>query len=516
MSRHEYRTVFISDTHLGSRGCQAEELAAFLDRVQCDTLYLVGDFIDFWNLRGRTYWPDTCNVILRRLLLMVEEGTRVIFIPGNHDEAARPYVGFQFGGVEIKMDDVHETADGRRLFITHGDLYDMVVKNFRLLSMVGGFAYETLIRVNRWYNTWRRWRGLPKSSFSQTIKLKVKGACKFISAFEETLKREAAERGFHGVVCGHVHKPELRERTEEGVQYFNCGDWIEHCSALVEHHNGSMELIYAADVLAAPAPAPLVEKPAIGSPVRRPGRTPAVPVPAIVAANVPGRFAAGAASLGGVNAAHVPVHRDRGFVRPAAAAAIAAVTPTASVVATSVSINGPMSANGHAAARHAIHAMASSVDATAGARPSSAVVSTEQRGDNAFHLEDWMANMPVTAPDGSPLAVASGRHVMTVADMFDTLTSTSTSSIAAAIAHAGHGIGYANGHGHGSTNGNGHGHSNGSGVASNGHSHGHAAAANGHAHGGNGHGNGAAARATRVHRRWAEDDEHERELAHVW
>jgi UDP-2,3-diacylglucosamine pyrophosphatase LpxH len=248
MSRVKYRTVWISDTHLGSRGAQAPELARFLKRIDCERLYLVGDIIDFYRLKNRSRWPKCHNDVVRRLLKLIKRGTEVIFIPGNHDEALRQYVGMNFGGIHIRMNAVHECADGRKLLVTHGDQFDLVVKHSRLLSLIGATAYEWLLLLNRQYNRFRRWRGLPYRSLSQFIKLKVKRACVYVSRFEETIIKEAGDRGMDGVVCGHIHKPEFSER-DGGIQYFNCGDWIECCTALVEYQNGEMELIQSHEFL---------------------------------------------------------------------------------------------------------------------------------------------------------------------------------------------------------------------------------------------------------------------------
>jgi UDP-2,3-diacylglucosamine pyrophosphatase LpxH len=242
-----YRTIFISDTHLGSRGCQARDLVRFLSAVQCETLYLVGDIIDLWRLKSRWYWPAEHNQVVQRILQMVREGTCIIYIPGNHDEAARQYSELEFGGVRILPQAVHETARGQKLLITHGDQYDLVVKHSRLLSLLGSAAYEWLIAINRIYNTIRRWRGKPYWSLSKFMKQKVKSACTFISRFEEALIREARHRGLCGVVCGHIHKPEEKIDT---IRYYNCGDWVESCTAVVEYHDGMMEVIEALPAIA--------------------------------------------------------------------------------------------------------------------------------------------------------------------------------------------------------------------------------------------------------------------------
>lgn len=236
------RTIWISDTHLGSKGARAEELARFLKHVRCDQLYLVGDIIDCWRLRSRWYWPAAHNDVIRRILKHASRGTEVVYVPGNHDDAARQFVNMSFGGVAIKPHTTHTTADGKKLFVTHGDQYDLVVQHSRLLALLGSVAYETLLKLNRYYNTGRRAMGLPYASLSQAIKLKVKRACTFISNFETILAEQAQKRGMDGVVCGHIHKAEQREMPGS-IQYLNCGDWVESCSALVEHYDGTLEII---------------------------------------------------------------------------------------------------------------------------------------------------------------------------------------------------------------------------------------------------------------------------------
>ncbi len=236
-----YRTVFISDIHLGSYGSQARELSRFLKKLRCGKLYLVGDVIDMWRLRKRWWWPNEHNDIVRRILRLAKKGTQVIYIPGNHDEAARQYANLEFGGVRIMLSDLHQTADGRTLLVTHGDQFDLVVKHHPLLSALGGLAYEWLLRLNVLHNLGRKALGLKQWSLSYYIKMRVKRACTFISRYEETLMKEARRRHADGVVCGHIHKGECR--ADESPQYFNCGDWVESHTAMVEHHDGSMELI---------------------------------------------------------------------------------------------------------------------------------------------------------------------------------------------------------------------------------------------------------------------------------
>ena len=242
-----YRAVFISDLHLGSRGCQAELLSRFLKRIKCDRLYLVGDIIDGWRLKSKWYWPVEHNEVLRRILKHAKK-SRVIFLPGNHDEFARQFLGHEFGGVEVRPHAVHITADEKKLLVVHGDQFDLVVSHHPFLSSLGGLAYGWLIELNRHVNNVRRLFGRPNYSLSKKIKGRVKQACTFISRFEETLLKEARRRGLDGVVCGHIHQAEYRE--EEGGLYLNCGDWVESCTALVEHADGRIELIDAQAFLA--------------------------------------------------------------------------------------------------------------------------------------------------------------------------------------------------------------------------------------------------------------------------
>jgi UDP-2,3-diacylglucosamine pyrophosphatase LpxH len=243
----EYRTVFISDTHLGSRGSRSKELSTFLKHIRCERLYLVGDIIDLWVLKQRFHWPLMHNQVVRRILKQARRGTHVVYIPGNHDDSLRQYIGVDVGGVRVAKQAVHRTADGRSLLITHGDEFDLVVQHSKALSLVGAWAYEHLVAINRVVNSARAMFGYAPWSFSRTLKLKVKGACTFISNFETALVGEARRRGLDGVVCGHVHQPALRmvpgtDKDKECL-YANCGDWIEHPTALVEHADGRLELL---------------------------------------------------------------------------------------------------------------------------------------------------------------------------------------------------------------------------------------------------------------------------------
>ncbi|CAN7222872.1 UDP-2,3-diacylglucosamine diphosphatase [Rhizobacter sp. LjRoot28] len=239
--RARYRAVWISDLHLGTPGCQAGALLDFLKHVESDHLFLVGDIIDGWQLRRSWYWPQAHNDVVQKLLRKARKGTRVIFIPGNHDEFARRYVGHDFGGIEVAEDWVHETADGRRLWVMHGDLFDGVIQCAKWLAHVGDSLYEFTLKLNRYLNSLRARMGLPYWSLSKYLKLKVKRAVSYVGDFEAAVAREARKRGVQGVVCGHIHHAELRDI--DGILYANDGDWVESLTALVEHADGRLEIV---------------------------------------------------------------------------------------------------------------------------------------------------------------------------------------------------------------------------------------------------------------------------------
>lgn len=246
--RTRYRTIWISDIHLGTRGCNARMLKDFLDRTDSDTMYLVGDIIDGWRLKKRFYWPSTHNDIVWRIMKRAKRGTRVVYIPGNHDEMFRQFSGLNFGGVEIRRKAIHETADGRRLLVLHGDEFDTVMLAHRWLAFVGDALYGLMMRLNVVVNRVRQFFDMPYWSLSKMAKHKVKNAVEFISRYEEVVARAADNRGIDGVVCGHIHTAEIREIG--GVTYYNDGDWVEGCTALVEHFDGRMEILHWAEEMA--------------------------------------------------------------------------------------------------------------------------------------------------------------------------------------------------------------------------------------------------------------------------
>lgn len=249
--RRRYRTIWISDVHLGTRGCNDRMLIDFLDHVDSETLYLVGDIIDGWRMKKRYYWPERHNAIVRRIMKRAKRGAEVIYIPGNHDEMFRQFAGMNFGGVKIRKKAVHITADARRLLVLHGDEFDTVVMAHKWLAFLGDAAYGFLMRMNTSVNWVRRAFDLPYWSLSKHAKKKVKNAVEFISRFEEAVAHEAKLKKVDGVVCGHIHTAEERQFGE--IVYYNDGDWVESCTAMVEHFDGRLEILHWADEIAARA-----------------------------------------------------------------------------------------------------------------------------------------------------------------------------------------------------------------------------------------------------------------------
>jgi UDP-2,3-diacylglucosamine pyrophosphatase LpxH len=239
--RPAFRTVFVSDIHLGTSGCQAGALLDFLKHHPSEHLYLVGDIVDGWQLRRRWYWPQAHNDVVQKVLRRARKGCRVVFVPGNHDEFARQFAGHSFGGIEVVHETVHVTADGRRLWVLHGDAFDGVIQCAKWLAHVGDTLYEFTLRLNRHLNRLRGSMGLPYWSLSAYLKHKVKRALNYVTSFEQAVAHEAARRGHQGVVCGHIHRAEMREI--DGVLYCNDGDWVESRTALVEHLDGRLELV---------------------------------------------------------------------------------------------------------------------------------------------------------------------------------------------------------------------------------------------------------------------------------
>ena len=251
-TRH-FRTLFLSDVHLGSKAAQAEMLVDFLRVHDAEKIYLVGDIVDGWRLKRSWHWPQSHNDVVQKLLRKARKGAEIIYLPGNHDEFLRGFLGQHFGGVEVRRNDIHVTADGRRFLVMHGDEFDVVVHNARLLAYLGDWAYDAAIAINVVFNFARRKLGFPYWSISAWAKMKVKNAVNFIGTFEKALADEAARHGCEGVICGHIHHAQLTSHS--GIEYINTGDWVESCTAIAERHDGSFELIRwtdLADVAAKP------------------------------------------------------------------------------------------------------------------------------------------------------------------------------------------------------------------------------------------------------------------------
>ena len=241
MTTGRYRTIWLSDTHLGTRGCQAQALLEFLDEHDCEYLYLVGDIIDFWRLSRSSQWTQSHSDVVHRILAKARAGTIVTFVPGNHDEYLRRFCDLQLGNMMVTREAVHRAANGRLLLVVHGDEFDGITRYHRWLAVTGDVGYESLLVVNRWFNGVRRVLGLPYWSLSAYVKGRVKQAVSFATAFEEALAHEASRRGLHGVVCGHIHRAEMRMIGD--ILYCNTGDWVESCTALAENLDGRLELL---------------------------------------------------------------------------------------------------------------------------------------------------------------------------------------------------------------------------------------------------------------------------------
>jgi UDP-2,3-diacylglucosamine pyrophosphatase LpxH len=238
---NRYRAIFLSDIHLGTPGCKAEHLLDFLRHNESNELFLVGDIIDGWSLKSRFFWPQTHNDIVQKILRKARKGTRVLYIPGNHDEAARQFCGLRFGDVHICEEAEHQLLDGRRLWVVHGDIADGVIRHVKWLAHLGDALYDWLLWMNRHFNNLRARLGFGYWSLSQYLKYKVKNAVSFISDYERVLVREARRRGFQGVICGHIHHAEIR--VVDGALYVNDGDWVESLTALVETHEGELRIV---------------------------------------------------------------------------------------------------------------------------------------------------------------------------------------------------------------------------------------------------------------------------------
>lgn len=241
--KHHYPTIWLSDIHLGYRECKAEFLLDFLKSVSCDRLYLIGDVVDMWAMKRSFNWPQSHHQVLKKLIKIAQrEETRVIYIPGNHDEPCRDLVGHSILGVEIYREFIHQTADGRRFLLCHGDEFENAIRHSGLNRLLGDLSYDLLLWINRWGNRFRGWAGLPYWSLATYIKNRVDKARHTIEIFESEAAAEAGRRGLDGVICGHIHQPEIRKI--DGVLYCNDGDWTESCTALVEDEQGWLQLLH--------------------------------------------------------------------------------------------------------------------------------------------------------------------------------------------------------------------------------------------------------------------------------
>lgn len=256
--RYRFRSIWISDVHLGTRGCNSELLLDFLRSTESDYLYLVGDIVDIWRMRRSWFWHQAHNDVIQKLLRKARKGTRVIYVPGNHDESFRDFAGHRFGRVAVLKDTIHTMADGRRFLVMHGDQFDGIVKYAKWLAFVGDRAYNYALTLNLWFNVVRRRLGFPYWSLSAYLKHKVKNAVEYISNYEKAVVAEARRRGVDGVVCGHIHSAEICEFDD--ILYCNDGDWVESCTALVEHTDGTLEILRWAEHSQASSMSPVESK----------------------------------------------------------------------------------------------------------------------------------------------------------------------------------------------------------------------------------------------------------------
>ncbi len=241
-TKQYFRTVWLSDIHLGCKDCKAEYLLDFLNHHTIGTLFLVGDIVDMWALSKQFHWPKAHNVLFHKLLSLPAEGTKVIYLPGNHDEPAQQYNNMSFGDVEIHREYMHTTAAGKKLLLLHGDQFDKEVCFGPTQAWIGDKGYDLLLFINRWYNIFRSKQGYPYRSVAAYIKTRMRGANNAIGRYREAAIARAKSMNIDGIVCGHIHHPEITEVN--GITYYNDGDWIENCSALTEDSHGEIKLIY--------------------------------------------------------------------------------------------------------------------------------------------------------------------------------------------------------------------------------------------------------------------------------
>lgn len=236
------RSIFLSDIHLGTRACQADRLVDFLREYEADQLFLIGDIVDFWSMSRSIHWTPAQNTLVQKILRRARRGERVVFIPGNHDEALREYVGIAFGDIEVVAEYVHQLADGRRFLLLHGDEFDQITRHHRWVAVLGDVAYDFLVRLNGLLSWLRRRLGIAGYwSLAGYAKRRIKKALQFVFDFEDSAIHSARQRGLDGIICGHIHCAVIREIG--ALVYVNCGDWVDSCTAVVEHGDGSLELI---------------------------------------------------------------------------------------------------------------------------------------------------------------------------------------------------------------------------------------------------------------------------------
>ena len=244
------RSIFLSDVHLGTAACQAECLLDLLRGYDCQYLFLVGDILDLWSMRRRgVHWSEAQNTVVQKILKRARHDVQVVFVPGNHDEAAREHAGTLFGNIRVELDYEHTAADGKRYLLVHGDQFDRVTRHHAWVAALGTWAYDLLVEINRWLSWLRRTLHLPGYwSLAGYAKRRMKSAASFVANFEEALLHHARSRGVDGVICGHIHVAAIREAG--GMTYINCGDWVDSCTAVVEHHDGRMEIVHWTEPMA--------------------------------------------------------------------------------------------------------------------------------------------------------------------------------------------------------------------------------------------------------------------------
>lgn len=258
---NHYQSIWISDVHLGTSSAQADRLCDFLKYNSCDTLYLLGDIIDGYRMKSRVYWPQQHINVIRRILTRAKRGAKIVYITGNHDEFLRRYSGMSFGNIHLVDEYIHRSPNGKQYWLVHGDAYDAVVFNKKWLVLLGDAAYDSLLKINSWLNRLRNASGLTQWSLSSYLKNKTRNAFSIIANYETTLANECKKRKFDGVICGHIHYPELKQIN--GIQYANCGDWVESCSALVEDKLGNLKIVEWTDKGQKTVLEPIVESAAI-------------------------------------------------------------------------------------------------------------------------------------------------------------------------------------------------------------------------------------------------------------